>query len=515
MIPLNQNILSSDASLYNPKDDRLGYASFAKHLASAISKATPMDGLVIAIYGSWGYGKSTLLNFTEYYLQNGPEEDKPLVIRFNPWWFSGREDLIKHFFEQLQAGLSNSQCLINRFKEVSDSIAKYMDALAEAPLPHSWLVKFLARCLRTFAKPKDLTRLKKAVTDALKKRGGKILMIIDDLDRLTKEEIREIVSLVKAVADFPNVIYLLAFDKTIVAKALNGLHLGGESYLEKIVQLPLELPLPDSLGLEKLFLEMIDAICEIPANESFDTERWGNIYSKWIKHFLLSPRDVIRLTNVLRFSYPPVKGEVNPIDFISIETLRVFLPAIYDTIRKNPDSFIGTVDELGAFGPKPNAIRPFHDSWLNSLEGKKDLVKGLMCDLFPILETVWENRNHRDSEVIQWRKSWRICSPDYFPVYFRSSIPEGGMSNLEMKSILALSTDSKVFADKLSELAKQKRPDGATRAAAFLDRLEDYVDDLNKHIGKEIPRNAESSIVKALLKVGDELLLSEDTDAAK
>jgi predicted KAP-like P-loop ATPase len=68
----------------NPeRDDQLGYAPFAKNLAQAIARITPTDGLVLALYGPWGSGKSTVLNFVESYLQRWPEgrEVQPLVVR--------------------------------------------------------------------------------------------------------------------------------------------------------------------------------------------------------------------------------------------------------------------------------------------------------------------------------------------------------------------------------------------------------------------------------------------------
>src|SRR5215471_13391993 len=89
----------------NPNtDDKLGYASFAKNLAISISQISPTGGLVIGLYGAWGLGKSTVLNFVEYEIQ-GSRRLKPTIVRFNPWWFCGQEDLTHAFFNQLVATL--------------------------------------------------------------------------------------------------------------------------------------------------------------------------------------------------------------------------------------------------------------------------------------------------------------------------------------------------------------------------------------------------------------------------
>jgi predicted KAP-like P-loop ATPase len=91
--------------LIDPNDDRLGYAPFAKNLANSICQMSPPDGFVMAVYGPWGSGKSTLLNFIVHYLEQKPESEQPIIVPFNPWWFSGQEDLTKRFFGQLQAVL--------------------------------------------------------------------------------------------------------------------------------------------------------------------------------------------------------------------------------------------------------------------------------------------------------------------------------------------------------------------------------------------------------------------------
>ena len=102
----DDNMLQPDTPLTDPSKDRLGYAQFASHLADSICKMTPPDGLVIAIFGTWGSGKTTLLKFIEHYINQKPEVEQPIIVHFNPWWFSGHEDLAKRFFDQMQSILA-------------------------------------------------------------------------------------------------------------------------------------------------------------------------------------------------------------------------------------------------------------------------------------------------------------------------------------------------------------------------------------------------------------------------
>src|SRR5205085_179058 len=99
--------LSGDRPVVDPATDALGYAPFARHLSRSLMRMSPPEGLVTGIYAPWGAGKSSLLNFIIHYLNAEQAESKPVVVQFNPWWFSGQEDLTRRFFGQLQAALSN------------------------------------------------------------------------------------------------------------------------------------------------------------------------------------------------------------------------------------------------------------------------------------------------------------------------------------------------------------------------------------------------------------------------
>ncbi|WP_392476670.1 P-loop NTPase fold protein [Nostoc sp. C110] len=207
--PKKLNVLSADNPLTDPKDDRLGYAPFAKNLAESICKMSPPDGLVMAVYAPWGSGKSTLLNFITYYLEQKREEEQPIIVPFNPWWFSGQEDLTRHFFDQLLAVLTE------KWKSIGKGLLKQIDSFADrvSTIPDA-KAKIFATLVRTVRQPKDVYKLKTEIEKTLKNQKKQILVVIDDIDRLTAEEIRQLFRVIKAVANFSNVIYLLLFDNS-------------------------------------------------------------------------------------------------------------------------------------------------------------------------------------------------------------------------------------------------------------------------------------------------------------
>src|SRR5262249_44031352 len=131
-----------------------------------------------------------------------------------------------------------------------------------------------------------------------------------------------------------NTIYLLAFDRNQVAKALNR-RTGdsGFEYLEKIVQVPFELPLPERESLRALFFGHLEEIVGETHTDLLDNERLAALMRTGLESLMNTPRDIVRLTNSLRVTYGAVRGEVNVADFIALEALRVFVPTVYDRIR--------------------------------------------------------------------------------------------------------------------------------------------------------------------------------------
>lgn len=486
-------MLSSDKPLLDPKEDRLGYAPFAETLAQGIFKRPPSEGLVVAVYGPWGSGKSTVANFVLAYLKDGIDKGEILHVPFNPWWFSGKEDLTRSFFNQLISALSKSKS----FDIVRDRIGDFADAISEIPLPYLSSGKILSRLVKP--KVKDVVALKRNIDDLLRKNGIRVLITIDDIDRLTSDETRQVFQLVKAVADFPNVIYLLTLDKEVAIKALEGTQgMPGEEYLEKIVQVPFELPMPDKTALRGLFFERLNEVIDNTVPGGFDQTYWTNVYYEGIDAFIRTPRDIVRLSNTLSVTYPAIKWEVNLVDFVAVETLRVFVPKVYDTIRSSPEYFAGYIDSYH-FPQRPE-IEAILKAIFQEMEDKRieKSVDSLLKRLFPKLES-----NYGSDWASEWRRKLRVCSPEIFPVYFRLALSSGVISNSEMNVILSTTSNASRFEQELIRLTKEKRLDGTSKLREFLERLQDYT-------AEEIPEANIPPIVDALFNVGDLLLLPED-----
>ncbi|WP_375498783.1 KAP family NTPase [uncultured Nostoc sp.] len=479
--------------MLDPEKDLLGHANFAKYLADSICKMTFPEGFVIAVYGSWNSGKSTLLNFVVHYLQQKPEENKPIIVPFNPWLFSGHENITRRFFEQLQNVLSKESSVPKGLKE---RLADFAAIISDIPLPYAQTGKALAALLDE--KNKDAAELKEEVEDTLVQQQRRIVVTIDDIDRLAAEDIKQLFRIFKAMRNFTNLVYLLVFDKEIVMRTVaDTKEISEEAYLEKIIQVSFELPIPNKTSLRRLLFEKLDHIFSQTPKQQINQSRWGDIYFQGIEHFITNIRDITRFINTLTVTYPAVKDEVNPVDFLAIESLRVFCPKIYSIIHQNPHIFVGevnlSIDEL----------KNLLNTWIAQLRDEdKQPIKNLLMHLFPKLKFILGNASLDEKQELEWHEQLRVCSLEIFPIYFRLSLSAGELSNIQIKIILGLVENTDKFRNYLIELTKQKLPNGTTQARVFIEHLENSTE--------EIPVNYIPSVVEALFDVSEQLLSQDD-----
>ena len=176
--------LGSDRPKQRPDEDEFGYSWFAERLANAVLSTPSPEGLVIGLNGSWGCGKSTILNFVKHNLSQALKEKSLVLIHFNPWWFSNCEQLATQFLLQFSNDVpTESEVLLN----LGDSLAKYSKEISvtvAASTSSPWLsfplkagLKFLKR------KEKTIPQRKAEISNALQAIGKKFLFVIDDVDR--------------------------------------------------------------------------------------------------------------------------------------------------------------------------------------------------------------------------------------------------------------------------------------------------------------------------------------------
>ncbi|MHA2122700.1 MAG: KAP family P-loop NTPase fold protein [Promethearchaeota archaeon] len=498
-------MFSSDQPIKSHKDDILGRYSFAQSLANAIISYKEKQSIVIGLFGEWGSGKTSIINMVLEYVEanyKGEEENKcPIIIKFNPWYFSDQNQLITQFFSQLSTDLGRIDTgeRVAKLGQTLQKYARYFKPLKYVPGLTSVgnAAEALDKTGSSFEKvgkdeSTNVFAIKAELDEILTELNHKIIIVIDDIDRLNNTEIRQIFQLVKSLCDFPNTIYLIAFDKNVIIKALSKVQEGpGLDYLEKVVQVPFEIPQISKSEIEKLlFNQLNEILTDIPEGR-WDRNHWENIYHSGLKYFFKSIRDVNRYINSLRFSYELLKNEVNPVDLFAITGIQVFIPDIYYGIRDNKDIFSGTIETYTIGETQKELVKNRLDEILkrNNVLPPEVLIDFLKY-LFPRTDTIYNEIGYSYGHLESWRKEGRIASPDNFNIFFRLTISEGEVSRDEIENILSLGIDITLFSEALLKLNEEGR------IIRFLERLEDYTQN-------EIPEDNIEPIITVLLDIGD------------
>lgn len=184
--------LSADRPQTDPSQDLFGYAPFAQTLTKALCNYGSSEPLVLGLYGDWGSGKSTILKFICHNLKEVPENERPIVIEFNPWWFSGQEHLARAFLGQLQAVLPKKYAAFMKLGELLGSFAESIGGAIDTVAQTGGVGKKVGSMIQKFLKrpPKDVPALKEEICAILQQAGKRIIIMVDDIDRLEAEEMR-------------------------------------------------------------------------------------------------------------------------------------------------------------------------------------------------------------------------------------------------------------------------------------------------------------------------------------
>lgn len=399
--------------------------NYAEYLAKNIENYFKYnkDSITIGLMGEWGSGKTSILNLTESHLNSDIK-----VMKFNPWIYSSYNQLIEQFFDEL----------INQFYNeknypLEDKLRKYWIKINKSDLAKRTLLSLIAsksnkiaNFLNNFfefdSKEKSLEKIKEDINEKLK--NYKIVCIIDDLDRVSTTEIHEIFKLVKIMADFNNIIYILAFDKKIVAKSLDDEYIDGEKYIEKIINIALDVPLATDLELKNIIINDLNKISkkhDIKLDEGrlitiLDSWDYENQKNHGILYFFESIRDIKRFNNILEFNIELVKNEVNFEDFIAITAIQIFKPKLYEKIKYNESLLIKYSISKNEYYSKPDLSKREQDEF-ERIVGDDDNIEYILKILFPKMKFIYNNYISDYSSI--YDEKLLICHPSHFKTYFK------------------------------------------------------------------------------------------------
>jgi hypothetical protein len=466
--------IDSDAPVRDPKLDRFDRAPFALRIAETLARRTDPSSLVIAIYGAWGDGKTTVLNFIREALQS---ERSVVCVNFNPWRLDGEDELLTGFFSTLADALDAK--LRSKTEKVGDLLKRYSFVLK--PIPGVGKLDDLAQGAGSLMSSVSLDKLRTQISSILRGSKKRVVVMIDDIDRLEKTEIQAMFRLVKLTADFDYVAYVLAFDEAMVAAAIGERFssdvekgaIAGTNFLEKIVQVGLHLPPAGVEELQTYAFEQIDEALRISGIElsQEDLIEFVLNFRGGIAPHLRTPRMAKKYGNTLQFALGILRGEIRYIDLMLIEAIRTFYPQLYLALRNRKNGLLEGEKgfDISAF-IRENVPAPANEE----VAGLTRIVR----DLFP---RTGGNTTYSSEWNLQWSKQRRICATHYFDRYFSYAIRANDVSDYALDQLLNLeSVDDEGYLQFLRSLLSPKN------ASVLISKLRDRETELTPNAARRI-----------------------------
>lgn len=416
-----QSIFVSDAPISDPAYDRFNRLWFAKRVAQTISARLDPSSLVIAIYGAWGDGKTTVLNFIGNELRSLPDI---VVLSFNPWRFAAERSLLHHFFTSLAKLLEST--LSSRSEEAGRKVSRYGElaqlfCLGANNAPDAGNEAFADT---------DIEAQKRGIAEILAQNQKKVAILIDDIDRLDEGAMQAVFRLAKLTADLENTVYVLAFDAEMVASVIGERFTAsigerpqaGRDFLEKIVQVPLDLPAVPAVALRKFTFESVTEalnVAKVKITDS-DAKEFVRLFHEGLEIRLKTPRMAKRFGNALAFTLAINNGEVNAVEMMLIEGIRIFYPNAYLAIKRSRD-ILATSGINGVDLDRDERVQRFFSAAMKGLTtAEESALHRLLAMLFPRI--VGRARFEPDEEG-EWAKARRATSAEYFDRYFSYALP--------------------------------------------------------------------------------------------
>jgi len=278
--------ITKDDNLYD-----LGWESYAKGLYDKLVATNVEEAYAVGLNAKWGYGKTTFLHEITKNL-TGDE----ILMNYNPWLSNSPDQIVKDFFESLK------EKLLGYDNQISYDIDNYVKLLINMDL-HP-LITSIAKFWEGISST-SIADSRENIQTRINRIGKKIIVVIDDLDRLEKDEIYEVLKLIRNTAKFKNLIYIVAYDRYYICTTLKEKGIvAPETYLYKIFQMEVLLPAFEADLIEKMLMDelkkQLDGEIQLYFLKAIENEvSKANHTKRAIGYFLKNFRDVKRFTNLL------------------------------------------------------------------------------------------------------------------------------------------------------------------------------------------------------------------------
>lgn len=409
-------MIIGDNPIKIPKDDVLGRNANAQNFAQHVLAFDSTEGVVVGVLGPWGSGKTSFINLA----RNEFEQAEVPILDFNPWMFSGAAQLVESFFIELAAQLKIRDGHLAKVGKYFGNLGEVFSGLifvATGDPGISGIIKNLSKI--PLRRKRGVFDQRQQLEKALLKLDKPIVVVLDDIDRLETPEIRDIFKLVRLTANFPNIIYIMAFDRDRVEKALDESGLPGRFYLEKILQEAVDLPVVPSHVLHQQITSALDKVLDNIENTGpFDEQVWPDIFMEIIRPLIYNMRDIRRYAAAIHGTVISLEGKIALADLLALEAIRMFLPDVFKRLHGAIDGLTSDSDSASASHSDPAYLKTQVNDLIGAAEDHNRVVESMIRLLFPAGEHHIGGSFYDDSSFKkEWLRERRVAHEDILRLY--------------------------------------------------------------------------------------------------
>ncbi|MDX0500740.1 hypothetical protein GOD03_31395 [Sinorhizobium medicae] len=503
----DETLLASetDRALDDVSADEYGFDDIAKKLAPSLVDAAKSDGMVIGIEGPWGSGKTSLLNFLKKQLTS-QKVDRLHVITLAPWLTGDNISLVETLTDAIADILDKEEEKANppgfwsRGKKeaasYTDVFRKYGIRTGRALAPAANLAGLIyppaaivgkglgvgADYLEKLGRSPTDAEVKKLISDKLASLDVRFLVLIDDLDRLEPQQAVEVIRMVRSVADFPKVAYVMCYDRSVLSHALErGLHVkDGDLFLQKVVQLTFTIPLPEPFDLRiSLRTKALAIYREVNGKDPGVAEQ--NEISRAIDRegaSLKTPREVKLVLNAIKFAYRSMADDLYFPDLCRISLLKILKPPLYRWLENylsirsvifSGDAHVSG-DDREDMGTSLKALLPSASTnSTRSIWSVAEFIPGVQDDENPQARVF---QTEHSSQIANYLAGKRLGSPVHYRFYFALTGPRTVLPDDKVNELKQLAgSDIPGLSAKLVDYIRAPRPLGQSWFEHILDRF--------------------------------------------
>ena len=284
---------------------------------------------------------------------------------------------------------------------------------------------------------------RRKIEKALSALDKPIVVVLDDIDRLATSEIRDVFKLVRLTANFPNIIYIVAFDRERVEKALDEQGIPGRDYLEKILQVPEDLPVVPSHVLHQQITSALDNVLDnIENTGSFDEQVWPDVFMEIIRPLVQNMRDVRRYAAAIHGTVISLDGQIALADLLALEAIRIFLPDVFKLLHGAIDGLTTDFNSASATHSDQAHLKTQVNGLIETAKDENRVVESMIRLLFPAGEHYIGGSLFGSSWKKEWLKERRVAHEDILRLYLER------FTNENLQAVMGAEQAWKYIADR-------------------------------------------------------------------